>query len=424
MPSPATTAFSRQRSVLAACCLLATLPGFAVAAPAGGRPGARPRKVGPASTQLDLTLPADSAELLRALSASLNRVYDQYLAFKSRVQTAANIQYSVQVTTFGQFGTPHGGTDAGLIYSPVATWQPFANTEAGAGIVTFGFTGDQFWTHQNAVAVQQSAGLLTPPNGWGANGYQYTQITYTQTLRGNQLAASAGQYSIGQFDGNLYAGSVQTNFFNYALAQNASQTYANAGTGAYLQAWPIPALEFDAGLQGATDILGHSLTIDGFGQGKVAEFAALRWAPASMDGGAYQVLYYNQPGVPLQPGASQGLSFSAAQNFGPRYGVFLRVNNASGKAIPIETSVAFGGVVNNPFGHNRLDQAGLGLAWNQTNRAYIGAVAARSEWVVDGYYNFTVFKAMQIGPDVQFYPRPALAEGAAAVISLRTTLTF
>ena len=40
------------------------------------------------------------------------------------------------------------------------------------------------------------------------------------------------------------------------------------------------------------------------------------------------------------------------------------------------------------------------------------------------YYNYTIFKAMQLTPDVQLYVNPALAPNTsiAAVFSLRATL--
>ena len=135
---------------------------------------------------------------------------------------------------------------------------------------------------------------------------------------------------------------------------------------------------------------------------------------------------YNQPAVPLQPSASQGVSFSAVQNITPRYGVFLRVNNASGEAIPIETSVAFGGIVNDPFGRHRHDQAGLGLAWDKTNRLAVGVPARDAEWVAELYYSYTVFKPLHITPDVQVYLNPALAPETrlAAALTLRATFNF
>ena len=88
--------------------------------------------------------------------------------------------------------------------------------------------------------------------------------------------------------------------------------------------------------------------------------------------------------------------------------------------------MAFGGIMNNPFGRNRLDQLGLGLAYNTTNYAAVSGPTRSSETVGELYYNFTVFKGMQITPDVQVYFNPAQAPNTnlAAVFSLRTTFKF
>jgi carbohydrate-selective porin OprB len=130
--------------------------------------------------------------------------------------------------------------------------------------------------------------------------------------------------------------------------------------------------------------------------------------------------------VPQQPSQSQGISFSATQDIDARYGVFLRANNASGHAMPIETSVAFGAIVNDPFHRNHLDQAGIGLAWNKTNLSAVQEPVRRSEQLAELYYNFAVFKAMSVTPDVQVYVNPALAPqtSVAAVFTLRTTFNF
>jgi len=305
------------------------------------------------------------------------------------------------------------------------TWTPFTNTAIGSGAFNFAFQQNQFWTPANTNSQQGSMGLITAPNDWGANGYQYAQITWTQTLPGKWLAVSAGQYSFGQYDGNQYAGNAQANFINYALAQNATQTYANAGMGAYAQITPDSQLQFAGGLQGATNITGETVTTSGYRNNQIAYFLNAQWTPTFLAGGTYSMLYYHQPSVPEQPSASQGVSFSAVQNLNPTYGLFLRVNNASGAAIPIETSVAFGGIVNNPFGRNRLDQAGIGVAWDQTNQAAVGP-ARGAEWVSELYYNYTVFKALQLTPDFQVYFNPALAPNTsvAAVFSVRATINF
>jgi Carbohydrate-selective porin, OprB family len=186
---------------------------------------------------------------------------------------------------------------------------------------------------------------------------------------------------------------------------------------------PNSVLTFAAGLQSATDITGHALTTNGFGDGKIAYGLFAQWQPTYLGGGAYSVLYYDQPAVPQQPSASQGISFSAVQNLNATYGLFLRANNASGNATPIETSVAFGGIMNNPFGRNRLDQAGLGLDWNKTNQSNVGGPARSAEWGAELYYNYTVFKAMQLTPDMQVYVNPVFAPNTsvAAMFTLRVT---
>ncbi len=376
---------------------------------------------------VDLSQPADATDFMQELSSDMNGVYDQYRSLKKAIQNDYDIQFSLEVSTFGQWGTPGGGPGiAELVYAPSLTWTPFANTSVGSGAFNVAFLGNQFWTHANTRSQQGSMGLLTAPNDWGANNYQYAQITYTHTFPGNWLAMSVGQYSFVQYDGNQYAGNAQTNFINYALAQNATQAYANAGIGAYMQITPNSQLQFAGGLQNATDITGGAPTTSGFHDGQVAYFMNAQWTPTFLAGGTYSLLYYSQPAVPLQPSASQGVSLSLVQNLNAKYGLFLRVNNASGSAIPVSTSVAFGGIVNNPFGRNRLDQAGIGIAWDKTNKDAVEGPSRSSEWITELYYNYTIFKALQITPDIQLYINPALAPNTsvAAVLSLRTTYKF
>jgi hypothetical protein len=105
----------------------------------------------------------------------------------------------------------------------------------------------------------------------------------------------------------------------------------------------------------------------GFSAGKYAYFIAGEWAPNFRRGGTYSLLGYSQPSIPQQPSNSRGVSFSAVQNIDPKWGLFLRTSSASGTAAPIETSLAWGGIYNNPFGRNHLDQVGLGIFWDKTN---------------------------------------------------------
>ncbi len=412
-----------------AICAVAALPitpGTARAQSAGGgHAGAHASAT--VKPRIDLSLPAEAADFMHDITHDLNTVYDDYVALKNTIQTDANIQFSMPVSVFGQWANPSGGPGiAELVYSPSITWTPFSHTAIGSGSFDFAFQSNQFWTQATANSRQARMGLLTPPDDWGANSYQFAQITYTHTFPGNWLAVSAGQYSFGQYDANQYAGDAQTNFINYALAQNGTQTYSNAGTGAYVQVSPTSYLQFAGGVQSATDVLGRAVTINGFHDGQIAYFLSAQWTPGFLAGGSYGILYYNQPSVPLQPSASQGVSFSAVQNLTAKYGVFLRVNNASGDAIPIETSVAFGGIVNDPFGRHRHDQAGLGIAWDKTNRLAVGTPSRDAEWVGELYYSYTVFKPLHVTPDLQLYCNPVLAPTTtlAAAFTLRATFNF
>jgi Carbohydrate-selective porin, OprB family len=337
----------------------------------------------------------------------------------------------VQASVFPQWGAPRSGS-AGVdfVWSPSIAWKPFVDTVIGSGAVAFAVQQNQFWNGPNTTTFRMRAGLLTPPSDWGINTTDYAQLTYTHTLPGqwDWLSATIGQYSFGTYDANQYAGNAQTNFINYALAQNATQNYVSGDLGVYLQAAaPQRNLVFAGGFQGATNFTGSTITTRGAASGKEAYFLATQWAPNLLAGGTYGVLWYAQPALPEEETpSSSGLSFNAVQNIDAKWGLFLRANTATGAVNPIRTSVAWGAIRNDPFVHNPLDQLGLGIAWNQTNSAVLSEPARHAEWVAEIYYSYTVFKGLQIAPDIQAYPNPALAPtlGPEAVFTLRATATF
>jgi hypothetical protein len=365
------------------------------------------------------------------VSSWLDPYYDQYLAWKEQFQKQYNIEYSLQTSILPQWGFPKSGS-AGVdfVWTPTIAWKPFTDAVVGSGIVTFSVQQNQFWNSPNTATFQARAGLLTPPGDWGVNTTDYAQLTYTHTLPGkwDWLSVTVGQYGFGAYDTNQYAGNAQTNFVNYALAQNATQTYVSADLGAYAQVAPLGSnLVFAGGFQGATDFAGSTVSPHGFASGKEAYFLAARWAPNLLSGGFYSLLWYTQPALPEQEvSSSSGLSFNAVQNIDAKWGLFLRANTATGLISTIATSVAWGVIRNDPFVHNPLDQLGLGIAWNKTNIGTVGEPARSAEWVAEIYYDYTVFKGLQIAPDIQAYPQPALAQtfGPEAVFTLRATVTF
>lgn len=401
--------------------------GAAAAASAASAASAAASTSGHATPRIDLAPPADATDFTQPLSAPLNSFYDSYLAFKTQLQNDYNISFTMPVSVYGQWAGPHGGPgNASLIYTPDISWAPFTDTSVGSGAIDFQLQSYQFWTRPTTGTRLGTMGLITQTNAWGSDGYQIAQLTYTHTFPGNWLAIAAGQYSFGNFDDNKYSGDAQTTFINYALAQSATQTYTNAGIGTYVQVNPSDAWQFAAGLQGGTDVTGHALTSNGLHDGAVAYFASAQYTTTLLAGGVYNLIYYTQPGVPQQPSASKGISFSASQDLDDTYGLFLRVNNASGAAIPIETSIGFGGVVNNPFGRMRLDQLGIGIAWDKTNHSALAVPARNAEWIGEVFYNYWIFKGLFLTPDVQVYINPALAPNTnvAGAFTLRTTLEF
>jgi hypothetical protein len=213
---------------------------------------------------------------------------------------------------------------------------------------------------------------------------------------------------------------------NYALAQDPAQAYVSGDLGAYIQAAaPAGQWLFAGGVQGATDLNASALSLHGLTTGRPAYFVAAQFSPPRLEG-TYSLLFYRQPAIPGQPFAADGISFNAVQRLTPAVSMFVRVNHASGALTAIATSVGWG-IVADPLPVQRpFDQAGIGFAWNQTNRRVIGAVAHGSEFVVEAYYNYAVFRGLKIGPDLQINPDPALvgASAASTVLTLRTTAQF
>ena len=193
MSEPRVTWLSRLGLALLVC---GALPAASDAAHAQSTGGGRHASAPASKPRVDLTQPAESTDFTQAVTHDLNGVYDRYNAFKTTVQNDLDIQFSMPVSVFGQWGTPNSGPGVvQLVYSPTVTWTPFTNTAIGSGAFTFSFQGNQFWTHANTNSQQGSMGLLAAPNDWGSNGYQYAQLTYTHTLPGNWLAVSGARSS-------------------------------------------------------------------------------------------------------------------------------------------------------------------------------------------------------------------------------------
>jgi hypothetical protein len=107
-------------------------------------------------------------------------------------------------------------------------------------------------------------------------------MTHKHTLPGDLswLSLAVGQYNLFSFDPSQYAANAQTSFISYSFSQDATQTFPNAGFGAYGQVkTPDGQFNFAGGVQGGTDLNGGTLTTDGFDHGRLVSWGNAQWTP-------------------------------------------------------------------------------------------------------------------------------------------------
>ena len=247
------------------------------------------------------------------------------------------------------------------------------------------------------------------------------------SLFSNKFSITVGQFPLSDFDGTQYDSNQQTNFINYALSQNASETYPIAGLGAYIQINPNEEWSFAGGFQNARNITGQTLSSKGWGDHRFTTFGSVSYTP-TINGktGEYSLLVYNQPGVETQPQNTTGWSVNMSQNLTQKWGVFLRANAATGDSMPITQSYVLGGVYNNPLNRNPLDQIGFAVAYNKVSKDYFDSSEPmrRYETVMEAYWNIGITQFFTIAPDIQLYVHPASKRDRdfGTVFSLRGTI--
>lgn len=354
----------------------------------------------------------------------------RYAKAKQQIQDKTGIFYSMTSSVLSQWGAP--GSNYGAVqaqFSPAVNWKAFDDPSIGAGSFQFAYLATQYWSGQTGTTLQNRLNLNSQVNDYPDNQLTFAQVSYTHDFPGDLVSVTVGQYPFSNFDSNAYSNNEQVNFIGYSLAQNGSQNYSQGSLGAYLQINPTEELTFAVGFQDANNVLASNyIQFNTVGQGQYSWFLYGAWSPTvgKLGQGSYSLLYYNLPGVEMQPLASSGLSFSASQPLGEQWGVFLRANTVWNSSQYIQSSIAGGAVYNNPLGRAPLDQIGLGIAWNRVNQAlYVDTYVNPSETMVELYWSWS-FRHLLITPDVQLYFQPALAptQSMAAVFSLRLTVLF
>ncbi|MGE0578194.1 carbohydrate porin [Reyranella sp.] len=365
-----------------------------------------------------------------SLADEADHLHRRFARARQEIEEATGITFSMEASLTSQWGTPNGGFGAfQTMFTPAVNWAAFDLPEVGAGSFQFHFLSANYLTATDATALGGSINLISPINNQPTANNQFVQVTYTHSFPGNWLSLSFGQYPLSNFDGNAYANDQQVNFIGFSLTQNGSQNYAQAGIGAYAQVNPTREITLAAGFQDANDISGSYIQTTTFGQGQYAWFGYGAWSPtiSGWGQGTYSLLYYSQPSVTIQPIASEGLSFNAAQPIGERLGLFVRANTAWRSSFAIQSSIAAGGVVNDPLRRSPQDQIGLAMAWNATNMSLFAGTGARpSETMLEAYWSWSIYRTLVVTPDIQLYLQPALAPSSdlSAVFTIRVTQLF
>ena len=159
----------------------------------------------------------------------------------------------------------------------------------------------------------------------------------------------------------------------------------------------------------------------------MTEFVSATWTPVFNGlAGQYSVMLYYQPATQSQNTLSRGWSLNLQQNITKDIALFGRINGAGQSAEFAKQSYVIGGVWNDPFKRNALDQGGLAMAFNKIDKTVQGANSRSWENVLEGYYAFGVSNFLTLTPDFQLYINPANNSNRhiGFVSSFRATLMF
>ena len=367
--------------------------------------------------------------VLYVLPAKAMDLGADYTAFKNKLNNDYGFSYNLDYSLMPQRTSPHGEHYALQSFlAPSIAWTAF-NNRYGTGVLNVSYYS-VYYGNSNANDIQGNAGMVTPINDFGADEQEFADLYFTYQAPGhyNWLTFGIGQYSLYNFDGTDYNSNQQVNFINYALSQNASATYSDAGLGAYVQATPDNWL-FVAGFADATNIEAPSIRFNHLNDKHFTTFAQIGYNPNvhGLGKGQYSVMFYNQPYVQEQQQTTNGWSLNAQQNIGAKTAIFARINGVTGEQAVVNQSYVLGGVYNNPLDRNELDQIGLAYAYDKIDADAVGEnLAHKVEHIIEAYWAWGISKWATLTPDIQFYIHPALNQGSnyGTATSLRLTVMF
>ncbi len=367
--------------------------------------------------------------LISSTANASESLSSDYTDFKNNLNEKYGIDYDITYSLLGQRTSPSGKYNAVQSYlSPSIAWTNF-NNEYGTGTLNVSYSS-VFYGHHDANDLQNNSGMVTPINDDDDDEQEFSGLYYTYQLphKYNWITLGLGQYSLYSFDGTDYNNDQQTNFLNYAMSQNGSATYPDAGLGVYSQLTP-GNWQFIAGFQDATNISAPSIRFNHLDDKHYTTFGQIGYNPniTGLGNGQYSMMLYNQPYVTEQPQSTTGWSINAQQNINKKMSIFGRINGVSGNIATIKQSYTIGYVINNPLDRNELDQIGLSYAYNKIDEDAVGEEIYHDyEQIIEAYWAWGISKWVTITPDFQFYINPALNKKSdyGTATSIRLTLLF
>ena len=392
----------------------------------------------------EIDLSQMTIDLSNGKNASHRRAYDKkrqsivkndslaqkYAHFKQELSDKTGLSYTFDMSVLGQRGAPNGkGTAWQTQYYGSVNWDMF-NTKIGSGSLQAAYTYVQYWG-KSGQYISDKIGVVNDINDYTTNSHYFDQLSYTHQFPGklSPLSVTVGQFPMYNFDGSAYDANQQINFINFALSQNATSAYPSASLGGYISLSPNEEWNFTLGMQDANNLSGSKIETSDLDEKQFTSFVSLSYTPTfkELGNGQYSVMLYNQPWTKEQPESVNGWSLNVSQALNDKLTIFGRANGVTGDVEPISQSYVLGGVINNPFNRNALDQFGLATAVNKLNKDVNGVNSRSVETVFEGYYSFGVSNFLILTPDVQFYINPGQDKDnsrTATVLSMRATLMF
>lgn len=353
----------------------------------------------------------------------------KYANFKKSLAEKTGLSYTLDASFLPQRVSPNGKKTAWQSqYYGMVNWNAFSSDIWGSGSFQMAYTAVRYGK-TNANDLANRLGIANPINDYDEKANYFDQLSYTHTFAGklNILSLTVGQFPLYLFDGGDYDANQQVNFLNEALSQNATSNYPSASLGMYATLSPNDQWSFSAGFQDANNISGETISWHKFKKGKMTEFVSATWTPVFNGlAGQYSVMLYYQPATQSQNTLSRGWSLNLQQNITKDIALFGRINGAGQSAEFAKQSYVIGGVWNDPFKRNALDQGGLAMAFNKIDKTVQGANSRSWENVLEGYYAFGVSNFLTLTPDFQLYINPAnnSKRHTGFVSSFRATLMF